>query len=83
MRLQRLALFRGIGLDAYAVNLRSRMPSTRFATDPLSCLPSDHHAVTVEVAPDFPRRSPNVALRHNRFLRFVNLPKSEIHERDQ
>ena len=43
----------------------------------------DRHTVTVEGAPDFPLRFPNVALRQNRFLRFVNLRKSEIHERDQ
>ena len=73
MRLQHLALFRGIGLDAYAVNFRSRMSSARLAPDRLWCLPSDHHTVTVEVAPDFPLRLPNVALRQNRFLRFVNL----------
>jgi len=83
MRLQHLALFRGIGLNAYVVNLGSRMPSTRPAPDRLRRLPSDHHTVTVEVALDFPRRFPNVALPRNRFLRFVNLRKSEIHERDQ
>ena len=83
MRLQHLALFRGIGLDAYGVNVGSRMPSTRPAPGRLWRLPSDHHTVTVEVAPDSPRRFPNVALPQNRFLRFVNLRKSEIHERDQ
>ena len=83
MRLQHLALFRGIGLDACAVNVGSRMPSTCLAPDRLWRLPSDHHTVTVEVALDFPRRFPNVALPQNRFLRFVNLRKSEIHERDQ
>ena len=83
MRLQHLALFRGIGLDACAVNLGSRMPSTRLAPDQLWRLPSDHHRVTVKVAPDFSLRFPNVALRHNRFLRFVNLRKSEIHQRNQ
>jgi hypothetical protein len=83
MRLQHLALFRGIGLGACAVNLGSRMPSTRLALDRLWLLPSDHHSVTVELAPDFPLRLPNVALRQNRFLRFVNLRKSEIHEREQ
>jgi len=83
MRLQHLALFRGIGLDAYVVKLGRRMPSTRLAPDRLSRLPSDHHTVTVEVAPDSHRRFPNGALPQNRFLRFVNLPKSEIHERDQ
>src|SRR5881392_2494448 len=81
-RLQHLALFRGIGLNAYVVNLGSRMPSTRPAPERLWRLPSDHHTVTVEVALDFPRRFPNVALPQNRFLRFVNLRKSEIHERD-
>ena len=83
MRLQRLALFRGIGFDAYAVNFGSRMPSTRLAPDRLWRLPFDHHRVAVEVAPDFPLRFPNGALRQNRFLRFVNLRESEIHERDQ
>ena len=83
MRLQHLALFRGIGLNAYVVNLGSRMPSTRLAPDRLSRLPSDHHTVTVEVAPDSHRRFPNVALPQNRFLRFVNLRKSEIHQRNQ
>ena len=76
MRLQHLALFRGIGLDACAVNFGSRMPSTRRAPERLWRAPSYHHTVTVEVAPDFPLRFPNVALRHNRFLRFVNLRKS-------
>ena len=83
MRLQHLALFRGIGLDACVVNLGRRMPSTRLALDRLWLLPSDHHPVTVELAPDFPLRLPNVALRQNRFLRFVNLRESEIHERNQ
>ena len=77
MRLQHLALFRGIGLDACGVNLGSRMPSTRLAPDRLWRLPAGHHTVTVEVAPDFPLRLPNVALRQNRFLCFVNLGKSE------
>ena len=76
MRLQHLALFLGIGLGACAVNLGSRMPSTRLAPDRLWRLPFDHHRVTVEVAPDFPLRFPNVALRQNRFLAFVNLRKS-------
>ena len=76
MRLQHLALFRGIGLGACAVNLGSRMPSTRLAPDRLWRLPFDHHRVTVEVAPDFPLRFPNVALRQNRFLPSVNLRKS-------
>ena len=66
-----------------AVNLGSRMPSMRLAPGRLWRLPSDHHTGTGEVAPDFPRRSPNVALRQNRLLRFVNLRNSEIHERDQ
>lgn len=83
MRLQHLALFRGIGLDACVVNLGSRMPSTRLAPDRLLRLPFDHHRVTVEVAPDFPLHFPNVALQQNRFLRFVNLRKSEIYERNQ
>jgi hypothetical protein len=39
-------------------------------------LPSDHHTVTVEGAPDFPLRLPNVALRQNRSLRFVKLRRS-------
>ena len=76
MRLQHLALFRGIGLGACAVNLGSRMPSTRLAPDRLWRLPSDHHTVTVEVVRDFPLRFPNVALRQNRFLHSVNLRKS-------
>jgi len=76
MRLQHLALFRGIGLGACAVNLGSRMPSTRLAPDRLWRLPFDYHRVAVEVAPDFPLRFPNVALRQNRFLPFVNLRKS-------
>ena len=76
MRLQRLALFRGIGFDAYAVNFGSRMPSTRLAPDRLWRAPSYHHTVTVEVAPDFPLRFPNVALRQNRFLRFAARPCS-------
>ena len=76
MRLQHLALFRGIGLDACAVNLGSRMPSTRLAPDRLWRLRFGHYRVTVEVAPDFPLRFPNVALRQNRFLAFVNLRKS-------
>jgi hypothetical protein len=73
MRLQHLALFLGIGLGASAVNLSSRMPSTRLAPDRSWRLPFDHHRVTVEVAP---LRFPNVALRQNRFLAFVNLRKS-------
>src|SRR5206468_9538292 len=76
MRLQHLALFRGIGLDACAVNLGSRMPSTRLAPDRLWRHPSDHHTVTVEVVLDFPLRFPNVALRQNRFLRSLNLRQS-------
>jgi hypothetical protein len=54
MRLQHLALFRGIGLGACAVNLGSRMPSTSLAPDRLWRLPFDRHRVTVEVAPVFP-----------------------------
>src|SRR5437773_11787409 len=76
MRLQHLALFRGIGLDACVVNLGRRMSSTRLSPDRLSRLPSDHHMVTVEVAPDSRRRFPSVALRQNCFLHFVNLRKS-------
>ena len=76
MRLQHLALFRGIGLGACAVNLGSRMPSTRLAPDRLWRLRFDHHRVTVEVAPDFLLRFPNVALRQNRFPHFANLRKS-------
>ncbi len=83
MRLQHLALFRGIGFDACAVNLGRRMPSTRLAPERSCRLPSDHHTVTVEVAPDFHRRFPNVAPRQNRFLRCVNLRKAEIHQRNQ
>ncbi len=76
MRLQHLALFRGIGLGACAVNLGSRVPSTCIAPEQLWRLPSDRHTVTVEVAPDFPLRLPNVAPRQNRFVRFVHLRKS-------
>ena len=76
MRLQHLAVFHGIGSDACVVNLGRRISSACVASDPLWRLPSDHHTVTVEVAPDFPLRLPNVALRQNRFLRFVNLRKS-------
>ena len=76
MRLQHLALFRGIGLGACAVNLGSRMPSTGLAPDRLWHLPFDHHRVPVELVPDFPLRFPNVALPQNRFLAFVNLRKS-------
>ena len=83
MRLQHLALFRGIGLDACGVNLGSRMSSALSRGDRLWHRPSDHHTVTVAVAPDFPLRFPNVALRQDRFLRFVNLRKSEIHQRNQ
>ena len=83
MRLQHLALFRGIGLGACAVNLGSRMPSTRPAPDRLWRFPFGHHRVSVEVAPDFPLRFPNVALQQNRCLRFVNLRKSEIYECNQ
>ena len=74
MRLQHLALFRGIGLDACATNLGCRMPLACLAMVASLC---DHHTVTVEVDPDFPLRLPNVALRQNRFLCFVNLGKSE------
>jgi len=49
MRLQHLALFRGIGLDACAVNLGGGMPSAHVAPDRLWRLPSIHHTVTVEV----------------------------------
>ena len=76
MRLQHLALVRGIGLGACAVNLGSRMGSTRLAPDRLWRVPFDHHRVTVGVAPDFPLCFPNVALRQNRFLLFVKLQKS-------
>ena len=76
MRLQHLALFRGIGLGACAVNLGNSLPSTRLAPDRLSRLRFDHHGVTGEVAPVFPLRFPNVALRQNRFLPFVNWRKS-------
>jgi len=76
MRLQHLALFRGIGSGAYAVNLGNRIPSTRLAQDRLWRLPFDLHRVTVEVAAVFPLHFPTVALRQNRFLAFVNLWKS-------
>ena len=74
MRLQHLALFRGIGLGACAVNLG--MPSTCLAPDRLWRLRFDHLGVTVEVAPVFPLRFPNVALRQSRILPSVNLRKS-------
>ena len=73
MRLQHLALFRGIGLGACGVNLVAECLQR---ASRLWRLPSDHHTVTVEVAPDFPLRFPNFALRQNRSLRFVNLRKS-------
>jgi hypothetical protein len=76
MRLQHLALFRGIGLGACAVNLGIRMPSTLVAPDRLWRLPFDHRRVTVEVASDFSLRFPNLALRQNRFLHPANLRKS-------
>ena len=76
MRLQHLALFRGIELGACAVNLGSGMPSTCLAPDRLWRLRFDHLGVTVEVAPVFPLRFPNVALRQNRLLPSVNLRKS-------
>ena len=82
MRLQHLALFRGIGLDACAFNLGSNLRRVSCQAW-FWCLPSDHHTVTVEVAPDFHLRFPNVALQQNRFLRFVTLRKSEIYERNQ
>jgi hypothetical protein len=75
MRLQHLALFRGIGLGACAVNLGSRMPSACLAPDRLWRLPSDNHRVTVEVAPDSPLRFPNVALRQNHFSSFCELAR--------
>jgi hypothetical protein len=62
-RLQHLALLRGIGLDACAINLGSKMPSACLAPDRLWRLPSDHHAVPVEVVPDSHLRFPNVAPR--------------------
>ena len=76
MRLQHLVLFRGVGLGACAVNLGSRTPSACVAPDRLRRLPFRHHRVAVEVAQDFLLRFPNVALRQNRFLPFVNLRKS-------
>lgn len=82
MRLQHLALFCGIGLDACAFNLGINLHRLSGQTG-LCCLPSDHHTVTVEVAPDFPFRFPNVALQQHRFLGFENLRKSEIYERKQ
>ena len=82
MRLQHLALFFGIGLDACAFNLGSNLQRVSSQTDCGVFLP-DHHTVTVEVAPDFHLRFPNVALQQDRFLRFANLRKSEIYERNQ
>ena len=75
MRLQHLALFRGIGLGACTINLVAE-PSACLAAERLWRLPSDHDRVTVEVVLDFPLRFPNVALRQNRFLHSVNLRKS-------
>ena len=49
MRLQHLALFRGIGLDGCAVNLGGRMPAACVAPDRLWRLRSIYHTVTVEV----------------------------------
>ena len=72
MRLQHLALFRGIGLGACAVILVPHAP----CAGPVVASSFDHHRVTVEVALDFPLRFPNVALRQNRFLAFVNFRKS-------
>jgi hypothetical protein len=68
MRLQHLALFRGIGLGACAVNLGGRIPSTRLAPDRLWRLSFDHHRVTVEVAPDFPLRFPTSLCRRIAFF---------------
>ena len=76
MRLQHLALFRGIGLGACTINLVAECLSACRASERLWRLASDHHRVTVEVVLDFPLRFPNVALRQNRFLRSVNLRKS-------
>jgi hypothetical protein len=76
MRLQHLALFRGIGLDACTINLVAECPSACRASERLWRLPSDNNRVTVEVVLDFHLRFPNVALRQNRFLRSVNLRKS-------
>jgi hypothetical protein len=76
MRLQHLALFRGIGLGACAVNPGSRMPSAYLAPERFWRLASDHHRATVEVVLDFPLRFPNVAPLQNRFFRSVNLRKS-------
>jgi hypothetical protein len=52
MRLQHLALFRGIGLDACGVILGSNLQ--RDSRRPVVAFPSDHHTLPVEVAPDFP-----------------------------
>ena len=82
-RLQHLALFRGIGLGACTINLVAECLQRALRRTGCGVFPSDHHRVTVEVAPDFPLRFPNVALQQNRFLRFVNLRKSEIYERNQ
>ena len=54
MRLQHLALFRGIGLGACAVNLGSRMPSTRPAPDRLWRLHFGHHRLAVDSCAEFP-----------------------------
>jgi len=75
MRLQHLALFRGIGLGACTINLVAECLSGCRASERLWRLASDHHRVTVEVVLDFPLRFPNAPLQ-NRFLPSVNLRKS-------
>jgi hypothetical protein len=71
MRVQHLALFRGIGLDACTVNLEAECLQRASRRTRWSRLPSDHDTVTVEVVPDSHLRFPNVALQQNRFLRSV------------
>src|SRR5207249_7539078 len=66
MRLQHLALFRGIGLGACAVNLGSRMPSTRLL-DRLWRHPSDHHRVTVMIGRMTPRSEEHTSELQSRF----------------
>ena len=88
MRLQHLALFRGIGLCACAVNLGNRMPSTSLAPDRSWRLAFDHHRVTVEVAPGFPpsfsqRRSAAESLSSFCELAKVRESMMAINEADQ
>ncbi len=69
MRLQHLALFRGIGLDACAVNLVGECLQRAWRRTGCGVFLPVITQLTVEGAPDFPLRFPNVALRQNRLLR--------------